>query len=248
MQKVSILITLVFLVLVAAPTAQARIAPMRAVFIAGSTEYEPEKSLAILKKHLEAQYPSIVTTLNAKISKDKKSADDLPGLEALEKCEVVVLFTRRLNLEGEQLERFKKYATSGKPMVGIRTASHGIQTWLDIDKVVWGGNYKNHFKVGPVTDVQFVDNAKDHPILKGVTPFKSEASLYKNTGLSKDVTVLLNGTTSDGTEPIAWTRMVNNGRVFYTSLGGQKDFENENFLKMMSNSIVWAAGRAPRTK
>jgi type 1 glutamine amidotransferase len=235
-----------FLLLLCIPiVAEARIAPLRAVFISGSAEYDSDKTMPILKKYLENKYPSVVTILNAKQTKEK---DDLPGLEALDKCEVAVLFTRRLKLEGDQLERIKKYCTSGKPIVGIRTASHGIQTWLDIDKDVWGGNYKNHYKVGPVTEVKFVDNAKDHPILKDVMPFKSSASLYRNTGLSKDVTILLNGTTSEATEPIAWTRMVKNGRVFYTSLGGQKDFEEENFLRMMSNAIVWAAGRTPRTK
>lgn len=245
MYKIVGIFVILFAFLLVASSAQARIAPLRAVFISGSAEYESDKTMPILKKYLEGKYPSVVTMLNAKQTKDK---DDLPGLEALDKCEVVVLFTRRLKLEGDQLERIKKYCTSGKPIVGIRTASHGIQTWLEIDKEVWGGNYKNHYKVGPVTEVKFVDNAKDHPILKDVTPFKSEASLYRNTGLSKDVTVLLNGMTSEATEPIAWTRMVKNGRVFYTSLGGQKDFENEQFLRMMSNAIVWASGRAPRTK
>jgi type 1 glutamine amidotransferase len=246
MRKLScVLITLTVLAFLAAPSLQARIAPMRVVFISGSAEYDSDKTMPILKKYLEDKYPSLVTMLNAKQTKEK---DDLPGLEALEKCEVAVLFTRRLKLEGDQLERIKKYTKSGKPIVGIRTASHGIQTYLDIDKEVWGGNYKNHYKVGPVTEVKFVDNSKDHPILKDVMPFKSSGSLYRNTGLSKDVTVLLNGTTSEATEPIAWTRMVNNGRVFYTSLGAQKDFEEENFLRMMSNAIVWAAGRAPRTK
>jgi type 1 glutamine amidotransferase len=245
MRKLScVLITLTLLAFMA-PSLQARIAPMRVVFISGSAEYESDKTMPILKKYLENKYPSLITMLNAKQTKEK---DDLPGLEALEKCEVAVLFTRRLKLEGDQLERIKKYAKSGKPIVGIRTASHGIQTYLEIDKEVWGGNYKNHYKAGPVTEVKFVDNSKDHPILKGVVPFKSEGSLYRNTGLSKDVTVLLNGTTSEATEPIAWTRMVNNGRVFYTSLGAQKDFEEENFLRMMSNAIVWAAGRAPRMK
>jgi len=34
-----------------------------------------------------------------------KGDSDLPGLENLDKCEVVVLFTRRLKLEGDQLAR-----------------------------------------------------------------------------------------------------------------------------------------------
>ena len=230
-----------FVLILLTPAADARIAPLRVVFISGSAEYESDKTMPILKKYLESKYPSIVTMITAK-------GDDLPGLEALDKCETAVLFTRRLKVQGDQLERIKKYCTSGKPLVGIRTASHGIQTWLDLDKEVLGGNYKNHYKDGPLTDIKFTAAAKDHPILKDVMPYKSRGSLYRNTGLAKDVSILLEGSIPEATEPIAWTRMFKGGRIFYTSLGHQKDFEEENFLKLMTNAIVWSAGRTPRTK
>jgi len=241
MKKLAFFLFALSALLLVTAQSQARIAPLRVVFISGSAEYESDKTMPILKKYLESKYPSLVTLIAAK-------GDDLPGTENLEKCEVVVLFTRRLKLEGEQLERVKKYCTSGKPLVGIRTASHAIQSWLDLDKEVLGGNYKGHYNVGPVTEIKFADKAKDHPILKDVSPFKSKGSLYKNTGLSKDVNVLLTGSIPDHEEPIAWTRTYKGANIFYTSLGAQTDFQEENFLKMMTNGILWAAGRQPRAK
>ena len=237
------LLLLTFTLLSFVSASHARIAPLRAVFISGSAEYESDKTMPILKKYLESKYPSIVTIISAK-------GDELPGLRSIEACEVVVLFTRRLKLEGEQLEQFKKYAQSGKPIVGIRTASHGIQSWLDIDKEVFGGNYKGHYNVGPLTQVNFTENTKERPaiLLDGVKSFKSKGSLYKNTGVAKDVDILLTGSIPDHTEPIAWTRMHKGGRVFYTSLGAQTDFEEESFLRLMTNGILWAANRTPRTK
>lgn len=225
------------------PPVEARIAPLRVVFISGSGEYESDKTLPILKKYLEAKYPCVVTVLSAK-------GDDLPGLEALDKCDTAVLFTRRLKLKGDQLERIKKYCTSGKPLVGIRTASHAIQTWLDLDKEVFGGNYQGHYKEGPLTDVKLTVEAggKGNPLLEGVKPFQSKGSLYKNTGMAKDAFVLLAGSIPEHTEPIAWTRTYKGGRIFYTSLGHQKDFEEESFLRLMTNAILWSAQRAPRTK
>ena len=69
-----------------------------------------------------------------------------PGLEALDKCDVAVFFTRRLKIDGEQLERGQEVRRRrGKPIVGIRTASHGFQNWLEMDKEVFGGDYKGHF-------------------------------------------------------------------------------------------------------
>ena len=235
------LLLLVFTLFFFASASDARIAPLRAVFISGSAEYESDKTMPILKKYLESKYPSLVTMISAK-------GDELPGLEALDKCEVVVLFTRRLKLQGEQLERLKKYCQSGKPIVGIRTASHGIQSWLEIDKEIFGGNYKGHYQEGPLCEVNLTDNDKKRSVLVGVTPFKSKGSLYKNTGVAKDVDVLLTGSIPDHTEPIAWTRMHKGGRVFYTSLGAQTDFEEESFLRLMTNGILWAANRTPRTK
>ena len=217
------------------PTVDAGDKPLRVCFIAAAGEYEPDKTLPILQKYLESKHKVVSTRVFG------KSKTDLPGLEALDNCDVAVLFMRRIELKGEQLERLKKYCTSGKPLVGIRTASHAIQTWLDLDKEVLGGNYKNHYKDGPLTDVRIV--AKQHPILDGVQPFKSRGSLYRNTGLAKDVTILLEGNNGEATEPIAWTRLHKGGRIFYTSLGHQKDFEEESFLCLVSNAIVWAAGR-----
>ena len=240
MKKAALLLVVLSALLLLSSQSEARIAPLRVVFISGSAEYESDKTLPILQNHLMGQYPCNATMLNA------KGDTDLPGLEALDKCEVVVLFTRRLKLEGAQLERIKKYCTAGRPLVGIRTASHAIQSWLDLDKEVLGGNYKGHYNVGPITEVKFTAAAKDHLILKGVTPFKSKASLYKNTGLAKDVSVLLTGSIPEHEEPIAWTRTYKGANIFYTSLGAQTDFQDENFLKMMSNGILWAAGRQPR--
>ena len=216
--------------------------PLRVCLISGAAEYDTDKTLPILQKHLEAKLGAACTLLSA------KGDSDLPGLEALEKCDAAILFTRRLKLQGEQLERIKKYCTAGKPLVGLRTASHGIQTWLDIDHAVFGGNYKNHHKVGPLCEIKIANGASDHPILRGFKTFKSEGSLYRNTGLATDVTILLTGSIPEATEPIAWTRVVNGGRVFYTSLGHQKDFEEPSFLRLISNAVLWTTKRESEIK
>jgi type 1 glutamine amidotransferase len=49
-----------------------------------------------------------------------------------------------------------------------------------------------------------------------------------------------NGTNS---EPVTWVREYKKGRIFYTSLGHQKDFEQKDFLRLISNAILWTAGQ-----
>jgi type 1 glutamine amidotransferase len=216
--------------------------PLKIVMLSWSLEYKSDQSLGILKEYLEKHYDARCTILT------QKRPDDMPGLEALDDCDVLIPFTRRSKIEGEQLERVKKYCLAGRPIVGVRTASHAFQNWLALDRQVFGGNYKQHYGDGPVTKIEVDPKAQGHPILAGVKLTKSVGSLYKNTGLASDTQVLMTGTIPGHTEPIAWTRTYKGARIFYTSLGHPKDFQDENFLRMMANALFWAAGREPERK
>jgi type 1 glutamine amidotransferase len=213
--------------------------PLKVCLVSGSLEYESDASLAKLQDHLEEHYRVQCTRAF------RKTDDDLPGLEHLETCDVMVLFTRRLTISGPQLERVKKYCRSGKPIVAIRTASHGFQNWLELDREILGGNYRGHYGAGPATHVELVDSARNHPVLKDVKAFSSPGSLYKNTALATDVTVLLKGSGSGHTEPVAWTRSHRGGRVFVTSLGHQRDFSEPSFLRLLVNAVFWTTNRDP---
>jgi putative membrane-bound dehydrogenase-like protein len=208
---------------------------LKVVMVSGSFEYKSDDSLAAFKKHLEANYPVECVLVSAKGEKDAA----LPGLEALDTADVAVFFTRRLQIDGDSLERVKKYVKSGKPVVGVRTASHGFQKWLEMDTEVLGGDYKGHFGAG-VAEVRPTDKGKDHPVLKGVSAFKTNGSLYKNPNVAADVSVLLQGTMGKESEPVAWTRETGGRRVFYTSLGHPDDFKDDNFVRLLTNGLAWA--------
>lgn len=233
----AMLLAIGVLVLLSALPAQEAKSP-RVCLVSGSLEYESNKSMPLLQARLEKK--GAVCTRAFLEGNDETR---LPGLENLDKADVMVLFTRRLKLTGDDLDRIKKYCLSGKPIVGIRTASHAVQTWLDLDKEVLGGDYQGHFGNKEMPQVKLVDAQKKHPILAGVEPFVSSGSLYKNAKIADDCTVLLTGTSPSGTMPVAWTRSYKGGRIFYTSLGHQKDFENEQFLRMMENAVFWAASK-----
>src|SRR5262249_2693032 len=210
---------------------------LRVRLVSGSLEYESDASLSAFQEFLEKNY-------DVKCSRAfRKTDDDLPWLDSLDFCDVMLLFTRRLTISGEQLEKIKKYCQSGKPIVGIRTASHAFQNWLALDKEVFGGNYQGHYGTGPRVEVHIQERAKSHPILAGVKPFQSPGSLYKNSGLAKDVEILLTGAIPGHFEPVAWTRTHNGGPVFYTSLGHQKDFLDDNFKRLLVNALFWTAKR-----
>lgn len=211
--------------------------PLKVCLVSGSEEYESDRTLAAYKAFVESRYPVQCTLLTA------RGTDDLPGLEALDDCDVALFFTRRLTIDGDQLERVKRYVLAGRPLVGVRTASHGFQNWLEFDELVLGGNYRGHFRNDLSQRARVVPGTKGHPIVRGIDTIASRGSLYKTSPLAPDAIVLLESTSPEGTEPAAWTRDFRGGRAFYTSLGAQGDFENAGFLRLLTNALFWAAGR-----
>jgi type 1 glutamine amidotransferase len=186
-----------------------------------------------------------------------------PGANALDPigevadADVLLVSVRRRTPPEAQLAAIRRHVAAGKPVVGLRTASHafalgrgqklaaGNADWPAWDAEVLGGNYANHHGAGPKTTVTLAANARaDHPILRGVNlPFTSDSSLYKNTPLRPGAQALLTGTIpGQPAEPIAWvfTRQ-DGGRTFYTSLGGPGDFNDPAFVRLLRNGIMWAA-------
>ena len=210
---------------------------LKLCMLSGSFEYDSEASLAIFRDYIEKNHPVQATQIIY------QSEDDDQSLEPLQDTDVVLVFTRRLNTTGKALDYFKTYCAEGRPIVGVRTASHAYQKWLDFDKDVLGGDYQGHYGAGPIAHAEINPSAKDHPILQGISDFDSYGSLYKNPTIAADTTLLLTGKTEEHTEPVAWTRSHHGGRVFYTSLGHQRDFEVEMFLRLLAKAVLWAGGR-----
>ena len=210
---------------------------LKLCMLSGSFEYDSEASLAVFQDYIEKNCPVQATQI---IYQDE---DDDQSLEPLQDADVLLVFTRRLNTTGKELDRFKAYCAAGKPIVGVRTASHAYQNWLAFDKDVLGGDYQGHYGGGVIASAEINPSAKDHPILQGISNFDSYGSLYKNPSIAADTTLLLTGHTEEHTEPVAWTRIHHSGRVFYTSLGHQRDFEVEMFLRLLANAVLWTGGR-----
>ncbi len=207
------------------------------VMIACEDEYDAKSTLPAFAKTLNADNAYRITQLQGN---EKKT--DIPGLNALDSADLLVLYFRRTTLPDDQLKKFKAWFEAGKPIVAIRTTSHGFQNWLEFDRIVLGATYGNHYGgKSKGTQISFVEKQTDHPILKGVDQktFHSPMWVYKYTNLADSVTVLMTGKFEDHVEPVTWTNVYKSGRVFYTSLGHADDFKNEVFVKLLSNGVTW---------
>jgi type 1 glutamine amidotransferase/nicotinamidase-related amidase len=194
------------------------------------------------------------------VHEDKADAHRIPGLAVLHDADVALISVRRRTLMPEQLKIVRDFVAAGKPVIGIRTASHafslrnapapeGLADWPEFDAQVFGGHYTNHHGNRLLATVSVLSEAADHPILRGVTrtPFPSGGSLYMTSPLAANALPLLTGTVEGRpSEPVAWTfTRAAGGRSFYTSLGHPADFENIEFIRLLTNGIHWAAGLPP---
>ena len=207
------------------------------VFLAGEYEYDSKKSLPAFAADLRKNFAVEAIVLQRP---DDPKLETIPGLEALNSADLAIFFIRRMTLPEEELNRIRTYVNSGRPLIGIRTASHSFQNWKEFDHDVLGGNYQNHHGNKFKTAISVLPEARSHPILKGFSPFVSDGSLYRNTPLQAGSKPLLLGTIEgQAPEPIAWTHQYKGARVFYTSLGHPNDFKQESFNTLLRNAIEW---------
>ncbi len=230
--------------------------PVRVVFLIGEDEYEssvtlPDFAAAELEESLfEVTY----------IHEAPEDPHRFPGLvEALEDADLLLMSVRRRTPPADQLEAVRQYLGGGGGLVALRTSSHafgmrrgeppeGHATWDNFDEEVLGGRYEMHYGNRDGTRTRVVSSAAGHPILSGIEEreFVSPSWLYRSRDLAPGTRVLMEGMVVQNgetfTEPVAWTFIDRGGRIFYTSMGHDGDFQQAGFRRMLHNAIHWAAG------
>lgn len=138
------------------------------IFIAADQEYRSEHSLPMLAKMLSKHHGFDCTVLFAVNDKDevdptqkirwedKSVTHRIPGLEQLDNCDLLILFSRLITLEPNQFDVIYRYLDSGKPIIGIRTANHGFIGFdykkgskkIDFGEDVLGGRFETTMGAG----------------------------------------------------------------------------------------------------
>jgi type 1 glutamine amidotransferase len=232
--------------------------PHLAVLI-GEDEYRTNETLPeFVRKNLQCDFR--LSFIHA----DSHQPNRFPGIDELSAADVLLISVRRRTPAAKQLEAVRQFVESGKPVVGIRTASHafalrdqqspppGHAAWPEFDAQVFGGNYHGHHGNSadddPRTKVWTLGEAGERPILRNVDwqrPHVSAAWLYKTSPLAPAARVLMMGRVEGKgpDEPVAWTfQRDDGGRSFYTSLGHPDDFQELTFRRLLTNAVYWAAG------
>lgn len=225
--------------------------------IVAEDEYKANQTMPPFGKMLSEKYGfRCEYMVEPDMPKDAKK-HDVPNMEKLKDADLAIVYVRRRPLPEQQLQLVRAHLESGKPLIGIRTASHafasrkaddpaakGLAQWRDFDQAVLGCNYNDHYKeTKDGTAISIIPEKKSHPILAGVAAsFKSEGTLYRIAPLTPTAEALMMGSIAGKpAEPVLVTNTYKNGgRIVYTTLGHPADFKNPSFEKMLVNSVFWA--------
>jgi hypothetical protein len=100
------------------------------VFVVGDDEYFSEEAGPLLARILAERHgfkATVCFSTNPEtgvIAQSEKA--NIPGLEALRTADLMVVFTRFRALQDSQMKEIVDYLDSGRPVMGLRTATHGF--------------------------------------------------------------------------------------------------------------------------
>jgi type 1 glutamine amidotransferase len=158
------------------------------VLVSGDEEYRSEEALPQLAKILARHHGFRCTVLFA-IGKDgtidPNRSDNIPGLEALRTADLLIIATRFRNLPDDQMKEIVDYVESGRPIIGMRTATHAFNlksktyakySW---NSKIWDGGFgrrvlgdtwvNHHGQHGKESTRGIIaPGAKEHPIVRGI--------------------------------------------------------------------------------
>lgn len=176
------------------------------VFIANDHEYRSEETCPAIARILSKHHGYKCTVLFG-IDEDgfiQAGSAPVPGMEVLEDADLLVFYTRFMNLPDEQVDLLVDYFERGGPVVGLRTSTHPFNgqkgKWAKLNYTYEGEDYRgglgeqifgntwhkdrgqshygsNHVMGGRISAVA---GAEEHPILTGVEAFHGYSGAYQS--------------------------------------------------------------------
>ena len=237
-------------------------------FVTGDDEYRSEITMPFMAELLGRKNVfecTVLYAVNPATGKpNPKYQKNIKGLEVLKKADLAVFFMRFRALPDEQMKLILDYVNSGKPIVGLRTSTHAFRYPAEHknckynDKFgidVFGQKWITHHGHKSTTEVSIIPEKRQHPILRGIYgSFPCNSWLYHIEPLVGDCEPLLMGKAINSNkikkqdkypliQPVVWTKTYNGARVFFTTLGHPKDFEEYAVRRLLMNGIYWASGK-----
>lgn len=186
------------------------------VLVAGDEEYRSEESMPMLAKILSSKHHFDCTVLFA-MSEDGSYIDPnnqagIRGWQHLDEADLMLIGTRFRKPSKSQAEHITKFIDAGKPLIGIRTATHafngqgsfgGDVSYGNFGRKIlgeqWVSHHGGHKRQGARGVI--VDSAKDHPILNSVKDVFAPSDVYGVIHLTDQDEILLRAAVTESLDP-----------------------------------------------
>lgn len=196
------------------------------VLISGDEEYRSEEALPQLGRILARHHGFSCTVLFAVDPEtgmiDPTVRDNIPGLEALRTADLMIIATRFRDLPDDQMKHIDAYVKAGKPILGMRTATHAFKIdegkpyarySFDSKAPGWEGGFgrrilgetwiSHHGKHGTESSRGVIaPEGNDHPIVRGCEDIWGPTDVYTvRLPLPGDSRPLVMGRVLEGMKP-----------------------------------------------
>ena len=186
------------------------------VLVAGDEEYRTEESMPMLAKILSQKHGFKCTVLFALGPDgadyiDANNSKGVRGFEELATADLMIIGTRFRNPDAEQAKYVTDFLNAGKPVIGIRTATHAFQGkgtfgsipygefGLKVLGETWVSHHGQHKRQGARGVIE--QSQADHPILRGVKEIFVPSDVYGVTHLTDADKVLMRGAVTESLDP-----------------------------------------------
>lgn len=143
---------------------------------------------------------------------DSNNSKGLRGLEALDSADLMIIATRFRRPDAEQAKHITSYLKAGKPVIGLRTATHAFQgseefsdslTFDQFGRQILGEQWVSHHGKHKVEGCRSVvePGAAGSVILQGVSEIFAPSDVYGVTHLTDSDTILLRGAITESLDP-----------------------------------------------
>ena len=189
------------------------------VFLTGDEEYRGEEGLPMLAKILSRRHgfkATVLFALDPDGTINPKNTSSLPGSEALDTADAIVMLLRFRNWPEADMRRFEARLNAGVPIVAMRTSTHAFngfpkgspwESWNynnagGFGKRVLGETWLTHWGRHKIEATRGViePGQQSNPILRGVTDLFGDTDVYEAYPPA-DATVLVRGLVLQSLDP-----------------------------------------------
>jgi hypothetical protein len=186
------------------------------VLVSGDEEYRTEESMPMLGKILSQKHGFKCTVLFALGADgaeyiDSNNSSGIRGFDALETADLMIIGTRFRKPSAEDAAYVTKFLNAGKPVIGIRTATHAFNGDGDFGGISYGefgrkilgeqwvNHHGGHKSQGALSVIEEA-HAK-HPLLNSVSRIFAPSDVYGVIHLTDDDQILMRAAVTETLDP-----------------------------------------------